>query len=58
MELADGTLLQLFQDKILNVLPSFRDDIDVRRDTVLETAENIRKQIQCLRPINKKIYLY
>jgi serine/threonine protein kinase len=57
MEIADGTLLDLFHNRLPILLPLFRDDINVRRETVLETAEIIRNQIICLRNINNN-YIY
>ena len=57
MELADGTLTHLFQNRLPVVYPPFRDDINVRRETVLNLLEHIRIQLICLRNIDNK-YIY
>ena len=58
MELADGTLYHLFQNILPAVFPQFRDDINQRRETVLNLIEQIRSQIICLRNIDNNRYIY
>ena len=56
MELADGTLKELLK-RIQSVYPNLKSDKDGWRNTLLEIAERIRKQILCIYDMNNE-YVY